>query len=93
MRTTKGSARTRAKKRLFRRVKGFVGGRRKLLRTAKESLIRSGVFAYRDRRQRKRMRTPRTRKHMRTRSLSHRQNATRLIVRRSQVWVADWSSE
>jgi large subunit ribosomal protein L20 len=54
MRTTKGSARNRAKKRLFRRVKGFVGGRRRLLRTAKETLIRSGVYAYRDRRNRRR---------------------------------------
>ena len=54
MRTTKGAARTRAKKRLFRKVKGFVGGRGRLLRTAKETLIRSGVYAYRDRRNRKR---------------------------------------
>jgi large subunit ribosomal protein L20 len=54
MRTTKGAARTRAKKRLFRKVKGFVGGRRRLLRTAKETLIRSGVYAFRDRRNRKR---------------------------------------
>ena len=44
----------RAKKRLFKRVKGSVGGRRRLLRTAKESLIRSGVFARRDRRRKKR---------------------------------------
>jgi large subunit ribosomal protein L20 len=54
MRTTKGAARTRAKKRLFKKVKGFVGGRRKLLRTAKETLIRAGVYAYRDRHNRKR---------------------------------------
>jgi large subunit ribosomal protein L20 len=54
MRTTKGAARTQAKKRLFKKVKGFRGGRRKLLRTAKETLIRSGVFAFRDRRNRRR---------------------------------------
>lgn len=54
MRTTKGSARTRAKNRLFRRVKGFVGARRKLLRTAQETLVRAGVYAFRDRRVRKR---------------------------------------
>jgi large subunit ribosomal protein L20 len=54
MRTTKGPARNRAKKRLFRKVKGFVGGRRKLLRTAKETLLRAGVYARRDRRVRKR---------------------------------------
>lgn len=54
MRTTKGSARTRAKNRLFRKVKGFVGARRKLLRTAKETLVRSGVYAYAHRRLRRR---------------------------------------
>ncbi len=54
MRTTKGAARNRAKNRLFRKVKGFVGGRRKLLRTAKESLLRAGRYAFRDRRARKR---------------------------------------
>ena len=36
MRAKKGAARNRAKKRLFKKVEGFVGGRRKLLRTAKE---------------------------------------------------------
>lgn len=54
MRTQKGAARPQAKKRLFKRAKGFVGGRRKLLRTVKESLLRAGAFAYRDRRARKR---------------------------------------
>ncbi len=54
MRTTKGPARNRAKKRIFKKAKGFVGGRRRLMRTAKESLVRAGVFAYRDRRNRKR---------------------------------------
>ncbi len=54
MRTTKGSARRRAKKRLFKRAKGYRGGRSKLLRTVKETLLRSGQYAYRDRRVRKR---------------------------------------
>ncbi len=54
MRTTKGSARNRAKKRLFKRAKGYRGGRNHLLRTVKETLIRAGVFAFRDRRVRKR---------------------------------------
>ena len=54
MRTIKGAARNRAKNRLFRRAKGFRGGRGKLLRTAKESVIRAGAYAYRDRRVRKR---------------------------------------
>lgn len=54
MRTIKGSARNRARKRLFKKVKGYVGGRRKLLRTAKETLLRAGAYAFRDRRVRKR---------------------------------------
>ncbi len=54
MRKTKGAARTQAKKRLFKRAKGYVGGRHRLFRTAKENLIRAGVYAYRDRRVRKR---------------------------------------
>ena len=45
MRTKNVVPRLRAKKRLFKRVKGSVGGRRRLLRTAKESLIRAGVYA------------------------------------------------
>jgi large subunit ribosomal protein L20 len=54
MRARKGSARNRAKKRLFQKVEGFVGGRRRLLRTAKETLLRAGMFAFRDRRAKKR---------------------------------------
>ncbi len=54
MRARKGAARNRAKKRLFKAVEGFVGGRRRLLRTAKETLLRAGVFAFRDRRAKKR---------------------------------------
>ena len=54
MRTTKGSARTRAKRRLYRKAKGYRGGRGNLLRTVKETLVRSGAYAFRDRRVRKR---------------------------------------
>jgi large subunit ribosomal protein L20 len=54
MRSMKGAARTQAKKRLFRKVKGYVGGRGGLYRTAKETLVRAGVYAFRDRRVRKR---------------------------------------
>ncbi len=54
MRTIKGSARTRAKRRLYRRAKGYRGGRGNLLRTVKETLVRAGAYAYRDRRVRKR---------------------------------------
>lgn len=54
MRTRKGAARAQSRKRLLKRAKGYVGGRRKLLRTRKETLIRAGVFAYRDRRVKRR---------------------------------------
>ncbi|MEX0793197.1 MAG: 50S ribosomal protein L20 [Pirellulaceae bacterium] len=54
MRTTKGAARNKAKRRLFKKVKGYRGGRGSLLRTAKETLIRAGVYAFRDRRVRRR---------------------------------------
>jgi large subunit ribosomal protein L20 len=54
MRTLKGSARRKAKKRLLKQAKGNRGGRGKLLRTAKETVLRSGAFAFRDRRARKR---------------------------------------
>ena len=54
MRTTKGAARNKAKRRLFKRAKGYRGGRGKLLRSVKETLVRAGVYAYRDRRVRKR---------------------------------------
>ena len=48
-----GVARRRKKNKLFRRVKGFVGGRGKLLRTAKESRVRAEAYATRHRRKRK----------------------------------------
>lgn len=54
MRSKSGVPRNRAKKRLFKAVKGFVGGRRRLLKSAKETLLRAGVFAFRDRRAKKR---------------------------------------
>ncbi|MEZ6135695.1 MAG: 50S ribosomal protein L20 [Pirellulaceae bacterium] len=54
MRTRKGAARRQANKRLLKRASGYVGARRKLLRTAKETLVRAGVFAHRDRRVKKR---------------------------------------
>ncbi len=54
MRTRKGSARRQAKRRLFQRAEGYVGGRRRLYRTMKENLVRAGRFAYRDRRRRRR---------------------------------------
>jgi len=54
MRTRKGAARTKAKRRLFKKTKGYRGGRQNLTRTAKETVVRAGVFAYRDRKVKKR---------------------------------------
>lgn len=54
MRATKGAARRQSKKRLFKRAKGYRGGRSKLTRTVKETLLRSGQYAFRDRRVKKR---------------------------------------
>ena len=54
MRTTVGPARNRSKKRLFKRAKGYVGGRGRLTRSVKETLLRSGAYAFRDRRKKKR---------------------------------------
>ncbi len=53
-RATNGPASNRRKKRLFKRTKGFVGGRKNLLRSARETLNRAMAYAYRDRRVRKR---------------------------------------
>ncbi|MFC1671609.1 50S ribosomal protein L20 [Planctomycetota bacterium] len=50
----KGVPRSRRRKRILRRAKGFVGGRGRLHRTAKEAIMRADVFAYRDRRAKKR---------------------------------------
>jgi large subunit ribosomal protein L20 len=54
MRTTIGPARRKRNNRLFKKAKGYVGGRRRLLRTVKENLARAEAFAFRDRRARKR---------------------------------------
>ena len=53
-RARKGAARRRAKRRILKAVKGYRGGRSRLIRTAKEAILRAGAFAYRDRRTRKR---------------------------------------
>jgi len=49
-----GAARHRKKIRVLRAVKGYRGGRGKLYRTALNAITRSGVYAFRDRRARKR---------------------------------------
>src|SRR2546421_12923379 len=54
MRTTVGVARKRKNNRLFKKAKGYTGGRRRLLRSVKETIVRAEAFAFRDRRARKR---------------------------------------
>jgi large subunit ribosomal protein L20 len=54
MRTTIGHARRQSKKRIFKAAKGFRGNRSKNLRTVKETLLRAGAFAFRDRKTKKR---------------------------------------
>ena len=54
MRTTTGAARNKKKKRLFKQAKGNRGGRGKLLRTVKETLVKSGAYSFRDRKVRAR---------------------------------------
>ena len=52
----KGGAKTRQRrKKILKKAKGYVGGRRKLYRTAAETVLRAGVFAYRHRKQKKRL--------------------------------------
>ena len=53
-RVSYGAARHRKKVRILRAAKGYRGGRSKLYRTAKEAVTRAGVYAFRDRRTRKR---------------------------------------
>lgn len=53
-RSTNNPASRRRRKRVLKRAKGFFSGRRKLIRTAKETVNRAMVFATRDRKQRKR---------------------------------------
>lgn len=54
MRVKTGVVRSRRHKKLLKQARGFYSGRRKHFRKAKEQLERSLVYAYRDRRQKKR---------------------------------------
>lgn len=52
----KGGAKTRQRrKKVLKQAKGYVGGRRKLYRSAAETVLRAGAFAYRHRKQKKRL--------------------------------------
>jgi large subunit ribosomal protein L20 len=51
----KGGVKTRRRhKKVLKKAKGYVGGRRRLYRSANETVLRAGAFAYRDRKQKKR---------------------------------------
>ena len=51
----KGGPKTRhRRKKILKQAKGYVGGRRKLYRTAAETVLRAGAFAYRGRKLKKR---------------------------------------
>ena len=54
MRVKTGVVRARRHRKLLKQARGFYSGRRKHFRKAKEQLERSLVYAYRDRRQKKR---------------------------------------
>src|SRR5438552_13403662 len=52
----KGGSKTRQRRnKTLKQAKGYVGGRRKLYRTAAETVLRAGAFAYRHRKQKKRL--------------------------------------
>ena len=53
-RTKHSVASKKRKKKVLKQVKGFWGGRSRLFRTAREALNQSQLYAYRDRRNRKR---------------------------------------
>jgi large subunit ribosomal protein L20 len=52
----KGGAKTRQRrKKILKKAKGYVGGRSRLYKTAAETVLRAGAFAYRDRKAKKRL--------------------------------------
>lgn len=54
MRIKRGFAAHQRRKRVIKRAKGFIHGRSKKYRLAKEALLKAGNYAYRDRRAKKR---------------------------------------
>jgi large subunit ribosomal protein L20 len=49
-----GFVRTRRRKRILKLAKGYFGSKHRLFKTAREQVMKSLLYAYRDRRQRKR---------------------------------------
>ena len=54
MARVKGGTVARARKKVLKEASGYFGSKHRLFKTAKEQLLHSGVYAYRDRRQKKR---------------------------------------
>lgn len=54
-RVSRGPASHARRKKIMKAAKGYVGGRSKMYKSAKETVMRARNFAYRDRRVRKRM--------------------------------------
>jgi large subunit ribosomal protein L20 len=51
----KGGAKTRQRRnKVLKKAKGYVGGRHRLYKSANETVLRAGAFAYRDRKAKKR---------------------------------------
>src|SRR5262245_25653215 len=51
----KGGPKTRQRrKKVLKKAKGYVGGRHRLYKSANETVLRAGAFAYRDRKAKKR---------------------------------------
>ncbi|MEE2821671.1 MAG: 50S ribosomal protein L20 [Acidobacteriota bacterium] len=53
-RVKRGTKRLQRRKKILKEAKGYWGTKSKLRRSAKEQLLKSGSYAYRDRRQKKR---------------------------------------
>ncbi|MCX7632747.1 MAG: 50S ribosomal protein L20 [Turneriella sp.] len=54
MRATNGTVHKKRRKKILERTKGFRAGRRRLYRTAKDAARKADMWAFRDRKQRKR---------------------------------------
>lgn len=54
VRVKRGVLKRKRRKKILKQAKGYLGGRRRLYQTAKQAVIKAGVYAYRDRKVRKR---------------------------------------
>lgn len=54
VRVKRGVAKRKRKKKIIKRAKGYLGARHKTYRAAKQALLKAGVYAYRDRKVKKR---------------------------------------